>query len=117
MDSLDTAKRNSQSWLSWFYKGLLLFVFFVLLARTAELQIVKGEYYRNLSEDNRIRRITIKAPRGKILARSGEELVGNTEVTKEIVFKEEGGYEKKDLTSDNNLTNNDSDTSNIISEW
>ena len=66
----------------------------ILLGRLTELQIIKGQYYRDLADGNRIRRITIKAPRGKILARGGEELVSNVEVKKEIIFKKEGGYEK-----------------------
>src|SRR5687768_8430202 len=99
MDTLDTAKRQSQSWLGWFYKGLLFLALIVLLGRTLELQIVKGEYYKELSDNNRIRRITIRAHRGKILARGGEELVGNKEVFKELTFPETGGYEKKDATT------------------
>ncbi|MBX4205982.1 hypothetical protein KW795_02185 [Candidatus Microgenomates bacterium] len=108
MDSL--ASQKSQSWLSWFYRGILVLALLVLIGRTAELQIVKGQYYRDLSDNNRIKRITIKAPRGKILARGGEELVGNVEVKKEIVFKVEGGYEKKDVDTN-------SKEENVISEW
>jgi penicillin-binding protein 2 len=109
MDSLASQSQKSQSWLTWFYRGLLIFIFAVLVARTAELQIVKGEYYRNLADNNRIRKITIKAPRGKILARGGEELVGNREVKKEIIFLPQGGYEKKET--------NKTDGESVISEW
>lgn len=46
--------------------------FFVVLAlRLFQLTVVKGEYFRNLSENNRIRELTIEAPRGKILDRKG----------------------------------------------
>lgn len=48
--------------------------FLVLLARIIELQIIKGAYYRTLSEENRIRHIPISSSRGKILARGGEEM-------------------------------------------
>lgn len=71
-------------------------VFLVLSARLIELQIIKGNYYRSLAEGNRIRRVTISAPRGKILARGGEILVDNKEVKKKIIFDPEKGYEKTD---------------------
>lgn len=68
---------NTQSWLSWFVKGLLIFGFLLLMGRLIELQVIKGGYYRGLAEGNRIRRVVIPAPRGLILARGGEILVGN----------------------------------------
>lgn len=83
-----------------FFKALLVIGMVVLFARLAELQIIKGEYYRSLAENNRIRRITITAPRGKILARGGEVLAGNEEVKKTIVFNPETGFEKKEFNSD-----------------
>lgn len=75
MQTLATFNRQ-QSWFSWFLRGVLLFGFLVLIARLIDLQLIKGEYYRKLSEGNRIERIKIKAERGKILARGGEVLNG-----------------------------------------
>jgi len=71
--------------------------FLILVGRLLELTIIKGAYFRSLSEENRIRRIPISAPRGRILARAGEELVGNKEVKKRIIFNPESGYEKVDF--------------------
>ena len=85
-----------ESWLSWFLRGLLIVGFLILFARVAELQIIKGNYYRNLAEENRIRQIPIVAPRGKILARGGEVLVGNIESKKRIKFDPKEGYIKTD---------------------
>lgn len=82
-----------QSWLSWFLRGVLVLAFFILISRLFELQIIKGEYYRELSNSNRIRKIVLPAPRGSILARGGEILVGVRPIKKRIVFKSEGGYE------------------------
>lgn len=48
-----------------------------MVGRTFELQVIKGSYYRTLSEENRIKRIPILAPRGRILARGGEVLEGS----------------------------------------
>ncbi len=50
--------------------GLLLRLFFI--------QILKGDYYRKLSDGNRIRTISVYAPRGAILDRNGKSLVYNT---------------------------------------
>ncbi len=75
MESLISSRR--QSWLIWFYKGLLALALLILFGRLTELQIIKGAYYKGLAEGNRIRRIPIRAPRGRILARGGQELVGN----------------------------------------
>src|SRR3989304_7612388 len=87
---------NSQSWLSWLSRGILIVGFLILVGRVAELQIIKGNYYRTLAEENRIRHIPVVAPRGEILARGGELLVGNTESKKRIVFDPRVGYSKTD---------------------
>lgn len=89
-----SSEYKSQSWLSWFYRGILVLSFLVLFSRLAELQVIKGSYYKSLSEGNRIRRITITAPRGRIISRTGEILVGNNEVKKAVTFSTVDGYEK-----------------------
>lgn len=86
-----------QSWLSWFLRGLTILGFLILFARLFELTTIKGSYYRSLSEGNRVRRVSITAPRGKIIARGGEILVGNREVKKKIIFDSESGYTKTDI--------------------
>lgn len=90
MEKLSSAK--SQSWLAWFLRGMLILLFLILFAKLIEVQIIKGDYFRNLSEENRIRRVIIPAPRGKILGRSGEVLAGSVEVKKRIEFTEAGGF-------------------------
>lgn len=91
---------KSQSWLAWFLRGVLFLLFLLLFAKLVEVQIIKGDYYRNLSKENRIRRVTIPAPRGKILARGGEVLAGNIEVKKKIEFVDSGGFVlSEDLTN------------------
>ncbi|MCB0335251.1 MAG: penicillin-binding protein 2 [Bdellovibrionales bacterium] len=53
-------------------------IFFLLLVlRLWYLQIVYGDYFRNRSENNRLRTIYIPAPRGLIVDRQGEVLVQN----------------------------------------
>jgi penicillin-binding protein 2 len=96
MQSLTSSR--SQSWLLWFYKGLIVLGLLILVTRLIELQIIKGAYYHALAEDNRIRRVSVPAPRGKILARGGEVLVTNKELKLAINFSPESGYEKKPAT-------------------
>lgn len=61
--------------------SILLFLFLacfaVLAGRTFFLQIVKGKHYKNLAENNRIREIVIKAPRGLIEDKNGTILAKN----------------------------------------
>ena len=97
MQTLTSSK--TQSWLSWFLRGILILGFAFLVARLIDLQIIKGGYYKALAEGNRIRRVSITAPRGRILARGGEILVGNLDIEKRLVFSPEKGYEKLDDVS------------------
>jgi len=58
--------------------GIVLLLFlFIILARTAWLQIVKGEYYYELAEGNRIRVVRIEAKRGVIYDKDKQPLVRN----------------------------------------
>jgi len=59
------------------YKYALTALFVVLLGGLFHAQILKGDYYADLSENNRIRLLPLKAPRGQILDREGEVLAGN----------------------------------------
>ncbi len=56
---------------------VLIFFIFLLLGRTAWLQIVKGEYYYSMSEGNRIRIHRIEPKRGVIYDRNNTPLVRN----------------------------------------
>lgn len=104
------ASVKAQSWLVWFLKGLLLFGFAILIGRLAELQVIKGGYFRSLADGNRIRRVPITAPRGEILARGGETLVGNRESKTWVTFNPENGFEKKPVDES-------TPADEIITEW
>lgn len=56
---------------------ILLITVILVSARLFYLQIVHGNYYRNLSEQNRIKTIVIHAPRGVILDRNDKPLTYN----------------------------------------
>ncbi|OWZ83920.1 penicillin-binding protein 2 [Natranaerobius trueperi] len=57
---------------------ITIFLCVVLVARLAYLQVVEGEYYQQVSEENRVRRLTIQPPRGEIYTRDGEVLAKNS---------------------------------------
>ncbi len=53
------------------YIALIFLFLIILFLRLFQLTIVKGSYYRTLSEQNRLREIVIEAPRGEIIDRKG----------------------------------------------
>jgi penicillin-binding protein 2 len=56
---------------------LIVFLIILIFGRVFYLDIVRGAHYTELSRGNRIRSMTIKAPRGKILDKFGNVLVRN----------------------------------------
>jgi len=89
---------------------MLLLGMMILFGRLAELQIIKGGYYRELAEGNRIRRVPISAARGNIYASDGELLIKNVEVKKTVIFDPLEGYEKMPVTDD-------TPEDEMLSEW
>lgn len=61
--------------------AFIILVIVVLFVRLWYLQVVKGEYYHEQAESNRIRPVRLRPPRGVIYDRSGRPLVEN-----ELVF-------------------------------
>ena len=59
---------------------LAVAVFAVLFFRLAELQIFRTEQFAVLARENRLRLMTIRAPRGEIYDRHGQKIVGNRPV-------------------------------------
>lgn len=57
--------------------GLLFLGIAVLASRMIYLQVINGEQMRQYSEENRIKRVKITAPRGMFFDRSGRLLVDN----------------------------------------
>jgi penicillin-binding protein 2 len=56
---------------------VVLVVLGVLLVRLWSVQVLSGDAYAAMAEGNRIRELTVLAPRGRILGAGGEELVTN----------------------------------------
>lgn len=70
-------KRDGFSKRSYVLAICLVLVAFVVFFRLVQLQVVRGEYYRELADDNRTRTQIVFAPRGSILDRNGAPLVFN----------------------------------------
>lgn len=56
---------------------ILVLLMTSLVFRLMQLQIVQGEYYADLSENKRIRKLEVEAPRGLFMDRYGREIAGN----------------------------------------
>lgn len=76
----ETSERMDDNKLRWQYKILTLLIMgalSILFIRVFYLQIIKGKYYKNLADNNRIHRVVIRAPRGIIKDTHGEILARN----------------------------------------
>lgn len=60
-----------------FFWRVTVVIIILLLGRTFYLQVIKGAYYKDVAENNRIRSITVKAPRGIIWDKNGQVLARN----------------------------------------
>lgn len=69
-------KPMEKKWLDFFWWVIIVFLV-VLGGRIFYLNVVKGEYYREIARGNSVRSLSIKSPRGKIFDRSGKILVNN----------------------------------------
>lgn len=73
--SFDHGFRSKKKWdKKILFTAFILLVFVglgVILFRLFQLTVVKGEYYRRLSDENRIREIVIEPKRGTLLDRNG----------------------------------------------
>ena len=56
---------------------VLIIMMLVLSLRLATLTIAQGDYYRDLSDNKRLKEVYITAPRGEIRDRYGRLLAGN----------------------------------------
>ncbi|MBI2051341.1 hypothetical protein HYT33_01115 [Candidatus Roizmanbacteria bacterium] len=61
-----------------FFIFAVIVIFLIIVVRLFQLTIVKGDYYRRLSEENRIKKVVVEARRGTLLDRKGFVLAENT---------------------------------------
>ncbi|MEZ4754087.1 MAG: penicillin-binding protein 2 [Bdellovibrionota bacterium] len=79
--------------------AICFLLFFCIVLRLWYLQIIKGEYFRNKSENNRIRRVFVLPPRGHILDRNGEVIVKNRPAFNIELVREDSPNPSQTLTT------------------
>ncbi|OPX87918.1 MAG: Stage V sporulation protein D [Pelotomaculum sp. PtaB.Bin104] len=62
------------------YLYIVVVIFLILLSRLAYMQLLQNDRFSTLARENRMRLITITAPRGEVFDRNGIKLVGNQPV-------------------------------------
>jgi len=66
--------------------GIAIAIFSVVFLRLWYLEVLSGDKYRDLANDNRVREVRVQAPRGDILDRDGKVLVANrTELALQVL--------------------------------
>lgn len=80
-----------------FMQYVVLAVLLVLIGKMWQLQILDTEDFKALAEQNRIRKIPILAPRGKLYDREGRILVDNYPSVSCFLVREQGRDIEKDL--------------------
>lgn len=70
-------------------RAVTVLIFLVMAFRLADLQLVKGEYYRKKSETLRTRNISVTAPRGHIVDKFGRLIAGNKQSYSVNIMKTE----------------------------
>src|SRR5215203_4638192 len=80
-----------------FLQALVVVMLAVLSVRLYVLQVVRGERYAEIAENQRRRRLPIPAPRGVIFDREGRVIVDSTPIYNVILSRED--VKGKDLTS------------------
>ena len=78
------------------FQIIVVVIFVLLTARLFYLQIIKGEEYRERSNNNRVKLNRVEAPRGKIFDRNGRLLATN-EAGYRLLYLKERKYAGKEL--------------------
>ncbi len=82
-----------------YYYLFLAFVFLLISGRLLFLQVIKGDQFRQFSDNNRIKKTKLFAPRGLILDRENRVLVKNQSVHSAIIIPQYAKELKKTITS------------------
>lgn len=75
----------------------LCLCFFLLFMRIWHLQVYRGSYYAQISENNRVRKVDIAPPRGLIYDRHGEVILANKRMYDLVYIPQYVQDEKKTL--------------------
>src|SRR5512143_2135563 len=75
-----------------FLAGFIVLFVIVLVGRLWYLQAVRGDYYQELAENNRIRPVKLRPPRGIIYDRNGRPMVENMLTFDVSIVPEDASY-------------------------
>lgn len=73
----------------YFLYGVLIIMMTILVLKLGHLTLVQGNYWEEISKDNRVKDIVIKAPRGNIYDRNGEVLAKSRASYVAKIFKDD----------------------------
>lgn len=82
----------------WIVQSLVVLLLALLGVRLYYLQLVRGQYYAEVAQNQRIRLLPIRAPRGDILANDGKTALANSNPIYNVILSREDLRDRK-LTS------------------
>ncbi len=83
--------------------ALFILCFFLLIIKLFFLQILEGKHNRTLANENRIKLVKRRAPRGIIFDREGRPVVRNSPVFRLKCFNQEGDCEERIISREEAL--------------
>lgn len=83
MNNLEKNKRYT------FINFVIIVILSILVLKLAHLTLVEGDHYRYISDNSKIRTITVTAPRGEIRDRYGRLIAGNLPSFTVQIFKDD----------------------------
>ncbi len=89
MDAAGPRDEKVSSFKLSFVQYAILGIFLLLVSGLWRLEVMGGERYESLAEQNRIRKVPILAPRGKIFDREGRLIVDNRPSTSAFLLREQ----------------------------
>src|SRR5882724_2369445 len=79
----------------WIVQSLILLMLALLGVRLYYLQLVRGQYYAEIAQNQRIRLLPIPAPRGDILANDGKTALANSSPIYNVILSREDLRDRK----------------------
>jgi penicillin-binding protein 2 len=79
----------------WIVQSFVILLLALLGVRLYYLQLVRGQYYAEIAQNQRIRLLPIPAPRGDILANDGTTALANSNPIYNVILSREDLHERK----------------------
>lgn len=84
--------------------GILVFMIMILSFRLFYLTLIEGDYYEDISKNNRIKDIILKAPRGNIYDRNGQILATNRMSFTASIYKDDFNLQNQEKKNEELLS-------------